>query len=208
MSTSLFCCCFSVFHEFFFLKCSLVLLLATTASRAVRKKFRTVRASGMYLTSHFLSLAFLTEENIFYLTHCGPFIVCHCCAVSVMGNISTGASLRRRLIREQLLEIKTPNRINLFGFGYGVTSYLYAFLGYMYVCLQTDLFITNLSHLSFISVRKKHHFFVHIIIYLFLPCIGNWIQGLILSKQGLLSLGYLQLSFCFAFWHGLIKLPR
>lgn len=73
----------------------------------------------------------------------------------------------------------------------------------MYVCVQTDLFITNLSHLSFISVRKVETksttFFVHIIIYPFLPCIGNWIQGPMLSKQGLLSLRYLQLYFCFAF---------
>lgn len=161
---SLFCCWFSVFHEYFFLNCFLLLLLAMTASRAARKGFRTARASGMYLlgmftwnlTSNFLSLAFPTEENIFYLAHCGPFIVCHCCAFSVMGNISTGASLRRRLIREQLLEIKTPNWINLFGFEYGVTSYFYVFLVYMYVCLQTDLFLLiYLTCLSYLLEKLK-----------------------------------------------------
>lgn len=64
----------------------------------------------------------------------------------------------------------------------------------MSIC-KTDLLIANLSHLSFRPVRKLKlkitRFYVHIIIYLFLPHIGNGIQGLMVAKQGLLSLRYL-----------------
>lgn len=97
-----------VFSMNSFLNCSLILLRATTASRAARKKLSTLLYRLLECSLLEWTLASLPEESSLCLSHCGPFIHMsfHCLPLmrcSVMGNTSTEVAWRKRIIREQQL---------------------------------------------------------------------------------------------------------